>query len=417
MRIVVTGLAITYPFGGVFWDYLQYVLGFHQLGHDVLYIEDTGRWCYSPRYQTFIEDGSDNASRFAKHLHQLTDALDNRWFYRDGAGHEYGLSWQQVVAFCRTADLFLHISAACRMREEYWAAKCVAFIDSDPMYTQASVPAYLDGSLDEESHQRIEALRRHDRCFTFGENIGRSDCRIPTGLFDWRPTRQPILFDHFQAARVPFNDRRRVLTTVASWEPAESGPTIDGVAYTGKSTEFRRMIDLPKRVSIPLELAISGDYPAEQLNTHGWQLIDAYSVSYDPWVYRDYLARSLGEWSVAKNAYVASNSGWFSCRSACYLALGVPVIVQNTGFDRSLPTGEGLLTFDTVDEAAAAVETLLSRPNRHAAAAVDLAAEYFDSNDVLERLLSEVSDATPARYGSRSAEAPDVPESSDRAFG
>ncbi len=283
------------------------------------------------------------------------------------------------------------------MRDEYFAADTVAFIDSDPMYTQASVPDYLASVADDAAAARIEMLREHDVFFTFGENIGAPDCAMPTGIFDWRPTRQPIVLDCFAHDLVPVADRRAVLTTVGSWKPTEAGPRVNGVQYHGKHTEFEKFITLPQRSgALAMELALSGEYPEQQLRANGWEVIDAYSVSSDPWVYRDYLARSAGEWSVAKQAYVASRSGWFSCRSACYLALGVPVIVQDTGFGGALPIGEGILTFTTLDEAAAAIERVQADPQRHSDAARAIAAEYFDARHVLRQLLEEAF--TDARH-------------------
>jgi hypothetical protein len=277
------------------------------------------------------------------------------------------------------------------MRDEYFAAARVAFIDSDPMYTQASVPDYLAGTTDEAARERVEMLRQHQVFFTFGENIGAADCRIPTGLFDWIPTRQPVVLDCFEPAFVPVAARRRVLTTVASWEPSEKGPIVNGVAYRGKSAEFERFIGLPSLSTLPIELAMSGRAPSDRLREHGWRMTDGYAVSSDPWIYRDYLARSLGEWSVAKNAYVASRSGWFSCRTACYLALGVPAIVQDTGFGCAIPAGEGVLAFSSLEEAAEAIHRLASEPERHAQAARAIAEEYFDARKVLGHLIEQAS--------------------------
>jgi hypothetical protein len=387
LRIAVTGLAATYPFGGVFWDYLQYPLGLLRLGHDVLYVEDTGKWCYNPPAGTFVEDGAANARYLAQAVAELDPDLAHRWFYRDGAGHTYGRSWEHVVEFCRSADLFLHVSASCWMRDEYFAATRVAFLDSDPMYTQSSIPAYLAGTIDDAARARVDMLRAHDVHFTFGENIGAPDCEVPAELFSWIPTRQPIVLDRFEPSAVPVSARRRTLTTVASWEPAEKGPVVRGVRYGSKGMEFERFMALPARSAMPLELAMGGRAPTDRLRAHGWRLIDGYGVSQDPWVYRDYLARSFGEFSVAKNAYVASRSGWFSCRSACYLALGVPVVVQDTGFGSVIPAGEGVLAFTTLDEAAAAIDRLATDPDRHAKAARALAEEYFDSGKVLDRLI------------------------------
>ena len=412
LRIVVTGLAATYPFGGVFWDYIQYVLGFHRLGHDVLYLEDNGRWCYDPASQTFVGDASGNAARLEKSLIALDPALKDHWFFRDAAGLTYGRSWGDVVQFLRDADLFLHISASCWMRGEYLNCRRLAFIDSDPMYTQGSVPGCLDGTASAEERERIEMLRRHHVFFTFAENFGRPDCRIPQGVFDWKPTRQPIVLDCFEPHRVPVASRRRTLTTVASWEPTERGPTFDGVRYTGKSTEFLRFRELPSRAALPLEVAMSGPAPYAMLRAKGWDVRDGWDVTSDPWVYRDYLAHSLGEWSVAKNAYAAGRTGWFSCRSACYLALGVPVVVQDTGFGRVIPTGAGVLAFDTPDEAIACIDAVVADPDRHARAAAEIAREYFDANKVLPRLLEEAMNAprsstsSATRQPTLSAEAP-----------
>jgi hypothetical protein len=255
---------------------------------------------------------------------------------------------------------------------------------------QAALPeeaAFAQALEQAASRLRVDMLRQHDVFFTFAENIGAPDCRVPNAVFDWIPTRQPIVMNCFRGARVPVANRRRTFTTVASWESAEGGPTVDGVAYGGKNVEFERFIDLPTQVPVPLELALSGRPPRERLVRHGWRLVDSYEVSRDPWVYRRFLAESSGEWSVAKHAYAASRSGWFSCRTACYLALGVPVVVQDTGFGRSIPTGEGLFAFATLSEAADAVAQVAGDPERHGRAAEDRAAEYFDSDKVLSRLI------------------------------
>ena len=388
LRIVVSGLAATYPFGGVFWDYLQYPLGFLRQGHDVLYIEDTGKWCYDPVQATFVEHGEQNAAYLAEHIQRLDPALSDRWFFRDGTGQTFGQSWQQAAAFCHSADLFLHISASCVMRDEYRAARVVAFIDSDPMYTQVGL---LAAGEPEQREQRLAWWKqRHDVFLTFGENIGRPECKVPAASIQWIPTRQPIVLDCFSEAMVPPHRRRHMLTTVASWEPSQKGPVHEGISYAGKSTEFLRFLELPVHSGVPIEVALSGPAPHEQLNAAGWHVVDAYTVSSDPWVYRAYLADSLAECSVAKNAYVASRSGWFSCRSACYLALGVPVIVQDTGFGRVIPTGEGVLAFRSIEEATAAIADLEAHYQRHQRAARRIAEAYFDARVVLRQLLDDV---------------------------
>lgn len=390
LRIVVTGLAATYPFGGVFWDYLQYVLGFARLGHDVLYLEDTGKWSYDPRAGTFVESGKRNATLLEAAVTVLDPGLKDRWFFRDGSGQTWGRPWHDVVEFCRDADLFLNLSGSCRMREEYFAARTVAFLDSDPMYTQALVAPESDAtSLDAEARWRVEMVGQHDAFFTFAENVGAPDCRVPLTPYAWMPTRQPIVLDRFDRAVAPLAARRQVLTTVASWEPTERGPVVEGVAYGGKSREFERFLEVAAHSPLPIELALSGRAPVARLRAHGFVVVDGYPVSRDPWTYRRYLAHSLAEWSVAKHAYVASRSGWFSCRSACYLALGVPVVVQDTGFRRVIPTGRGVLAFATPDEAVDAIARVAADPAGHAAAAREIAHEYFEATRVLRRLLDQ----------------------------
>ncbi len=389
MRIVVTGLAATYPLGGVFWDYVQYALGFMQMGHEVLYLEDSGKWCYDPAAETFVESGARNAEWFAAQLHRFDERLAARWFFRDPLGQTWGLEWPKVVEFCRTAEVFVHVSFSCRMRDEYCAARKLVFIDSDPMFTQASIPQYLAGRLTPEDPdgQRVATMLRHQVHFTFGENIAGADCRVPRAHLNWLPTRQPIVLECFRDSRLAPPQRRRVLTTVMSWESADRGPIIDGVEYGAKSREFVRFIDLPGRSPLPLEIAISGKAPRAELTARGWRLVEAPQACGDPWSYRDYLARSYGEWSIAKNAYVQSRSGWFSCRSACYLALGVPVIVQDTGFGCAVPTGRGVMAFATPDQAQAAIESVAGDPQRHSAAALEIADQYFAAARVLGTLL------------------------------
>lgn len=385
MRIVVTGLAATYPFGGVFWDYLFYILGFHRMGHEVLYLEDTRKWNYDPVAQTFVESASTGAELLASWLPRLDPGLSDRWFVRDGLDRTYGMPEERAMAFCREADLFLHMSDNCYMREDYFEARHAALLDSDPWYTTATLPGEIHAKTRARGH--MTRMVRHDSFLTFGEKVGDADCRICTERFDWMPTRQPIVIDALTPYRIPVEERRRVFTTVASWEPKEEGPVVDGVQYGGKSREMARFLDIARRVPGQIELALSGKAPIDRLEASGFLVRHAYEISHDPWVYAGYLANSLGEWSVAKNAYVAGRTGWFSGRTACYLALGVPAVVQDTGFSDRIPTGEGLFAFETEDQALAGLDTIRSDPRRHADAALEIAREYFDHQQVLSTLL------------------------------
>jgi len=119
-------------------------------------------------------------------------------------------------------------------------------------------------------------------------------------------------------------------------------------------------------------------------------------VAGTPELYSRYIRRSFAELGVAKSGYVNSRSGWFSDRSACYLASGRPVVAEETGFGEVLPLGEGLLSFATVAEAAAAVEAVRSRPGVHQARARELAEDLFDARKVLSKLLAKLASAPPA---------------------
>jgi hypothetical protein len=170
--------------------------------------------------------------------------------------------------------------------------------------------------------------------------------------------------------------------------------------YGQKGAEFMKFVELPQRVfPTPLEVALykprlkssrnfAVSVPLDILESSGWKIVDASEVCPDFYTYRRYIHQSKAEWSVAKGGYVEGRSGWFSCRSACYLAAGRPVIVQDTGFSKVVPAGEGVIAFSTFDEAEAGIRAIEANYQRHAKAAQDIAEAYFDSDKVLSRLLA-----------------------------
>ena len=385
--IIVTGMAATFPIGGVAWDYLQYLLGFVRMGHDAYYLEDSGNWTFDPLQGTFTDDAAANAAYLADCLKTLEPGLENRFCFRDTHDNHWGLTREQLQAVVQRADVFINISTTCQLREEYAKIPMKILLDSDPLYTQTSIPAFVAGTADAKQRQSVEKMKCYDAHFSFGEHVGKDNCRVPADIFTWRPTRQPIVIDCWKT-EAAFT--RELFTTVLSWQPVEKGPVVNGVEYGGKSVEFEKFIDLPKRTSATLELALGGGKaPKEKLAGYGWKLVDGYDMSSTPWIYRDYIQNSMAEFSMAKNAYVATRSGWFSCRSACYMAAGRPVVVQDTGFSDFIPTGEGVLAFTTIDEALAGIEAIRADWSRHAKAAYEIANEYFDSSKVLGAMLKE----------------------------
>jgi len=383
LRVIVTGLLAGYPLGGMAWHYLQYVLGLARLGHDVVYLEDSGRDPYNP-----TEGGPsahcDYNVRFLGGL-LARFGLDGRWAYRSGADAAwYGMPDERRAEALETADLLINVSGSLEHPEHYRVVPRLAYVDTDPVFTQLKLL---------RRHPRFAArVDAHDVHFSFGERIGDA---LPSTGHRWLPTRQPVVLDEWRPAR----QSRDVYTTVMSWTSYRA-ESYDGRVYGHKDLEFERFIDLPRAVApTVLEIASApgraGGMPRERLARAGWRVVDPDTACPDLDSYRAYVESSRAEWSVAKNAYVQARSGWFSERSACYLAAGKPVVVQDTGFSDDLPAGEGIFPFTTVDDALSAIRQIEGDYARHAAAARAAAEQCFDSDKVLTRLIAAALASEP----------------------
>ena len=302
--------------------------------------------------------------------------LDRQWSWIDIDATEYGVSGPALTRILRRADLLVHVTGAGRLRERYLEIPCRAFVDTDPGYTPMRVAR-------DDHLTKLEALKSHTVHFSFAGNINRSSCTIPHVGLQWRPTRQPIHFPMWplvpSVADAPFS-------TVVKWAPYKP-IEYQGVVYGMKDIEFLRFIDLPRRQSSRFTLAMEGTppVPRSELAKRGWLIEDGLTVSKNLASYRKFLGSSRGEWSIAKHGYVATNSGWFSDRSASYMAMGRPVIVQSTGFEKWLPTGEGVQSFATMDDAVAALEIVQADYALHQKRAREIAHEYFERAARLER--------------------------------
>jgi hypothetical protein len=382
MRIIVTGLVGQYAFGGVAWDYLQFMEGFRQLGHEVFYLEDTEMWPYDPINETISADCSYNVAYLRGVMDKL--GLEERWIYRNASDASYhGVPEAEARNFCADADVFLNVSGCGWLRPEYLCIPKKIFLDSDPMFTQIAL-AKNDPAI-------VERIRAHDFHFTFAENIGAPDCRIAAAGLRWIPTRQPVVLDWWKPATEPPRD---VFTTVMNWvsyKPCEYA----GETWGQKDVEFMKFIELPRRTKQSFEIAMGRGpgklRPTALLEQNGWRIVEPDKVLPDPWTYREFLRSSKAEWSVAKEGYVKSRSGWFSCRSACYLALGRPCVLQDTGWSNVYPTGNGLFAFATSDEALAGIEEVNADYTRHSAAARALAEKMFDARKVLGEMLEIIA--------------------------
>lgn len=385
MKIVVTGLIGAYPLGGVAWDYLQFVSGFVALGCEVTYLEDTGQWVYDPVRATFTDDAGGNLAHLGRVLSRVA-GMERRFAFRDPRGALHGLSEAEIERRCRGADLFLNVSGSVWFRDQYRGARVTAYYDSDPLYTQAGVAAVEEGAGDADQRRTVGWFRSHDVFFTMAENVADPRCTIPRCGVDWKTTRQPITIEDWPYT---YDERAERFTTVMSWKTQPALPTVGGRVYGGKDVEFLRFVDLPRRTAASLEVALSGAAPRDRLAAAGWRVVDAAERSSTMERYRDYIGASRGECSVAKEAYVRTRSGWFSCRSAAYLAMGKPVVVEDTGFSRIYPVGEGVWGFSTIDEAASALAAIDADYRRQCEAARAVAERFFRAETVLARLLAD----------------------------
>jgi hypothetical protein len=391
LRIIVTGLVGLYPVGGVAWDYLQYVVGLAHLGHDVYYHEDTWSWPYHPRETTYSARGEYSAQFIERFFSRHAPELRERWHYLHLHETSYGMPRSAFDAVARSADLFLNISGACMIPDEL-APRCrKVFVDTDPGYNQILLserPAWS-----ENIDRWCASVAAHDRHFTYAENIHGADCRIPKVGFAWQTTRMPVVRSLWESIAERPAPASAPWTTVTTWNAFKGKLRYEGMEYGSKDSEFEKIIGLPSRVAMPLKVAVGGvQAPLERLARAGWEVVDAPSVSLTPEDYQAFIEASRAELSPAKHVYVALRSGWFSCRSACYLAAGRPVVVQDTGFAAVLPAGEGIVPFSTMTEAIEAVQAVERSYARHADAARAIAREHFDADRVLASLIEQAID-------------------------
>ena len=381
-RIVVVGIVGAFPFSGMAWMHGQYLAGLARLGHDVYYVETTDTWPYDPIAQSKSGDAS-YALRYLENI-MTTFGVGDRWAYRaacaDGAWH--GPVGSRAIEVLTSADAVFNISAS-TTPEEIGVPFRLVHIGTDPVLQELRI-----ANGDVKLRERLAAHAAH---FTYGENIGAPDCPVPPLPFPTRPMRQPVVLDYWRAAE----PSRDAFTTVTNWEVSGYDCEYRGELYTwSKHHAYMKIVDLPRRTRASLELAmgLSGVTPEVQamLRGHGWNVVDASAMSLDPWIYRGYICESRAELSVAKDMVTRLRSGWFSERSACYLAAGKPVITEDTGFGCALPTGEGLFAFSSADEALAAIESVRADYARHSRAARRIAEEYFSADVVLPRVLESL---------------------------
>ncbi len=388
--VVVLGMMTKIPVAGVVWQTLHYLIGLERLGFAPYYVEAHGR-TPSMLMSSDAQDPSDLAAAFlARTLGPW--GMGDRWSYQvpgDPAATR-GLDDAAVTRVLARAEVVLNLHGGTVPQPEHAAGGRLVYVETDPVQPQIELH---DGVA-----ETVDFLDPHVAFFTFAENFPGPACTLPdSGRYRFRPTRQPVVLDLWEGGPDTPGER---FTTVANWHQPWRTVEFDGatMGWT-KDAQFRRLLDLPARTSAHLELALANCDTADRalLADHGWSVADALEISAEAAPYRAYIQGSRGEFTVAKEQNIAFATGWFSDRSATYLAAGRPVVTQDTGFAHVLPTGRGLLTFATVDEAAAALESVEADPVGHGDAAREIAREHFAHDRVLTDLLDAVGVPVPRR--------------------
>ncbi|WP_243438410.1 glycosyltransferase [Fundidesulfovibrio soli] len=379
LKVVVGGYAVGFPLGGQVWMLMHMLKGLTRLGHEVIFLEDTAEWAlpFDPNKGYASADSSHGRKVLAEAMEAI--GLGGRWAYNSIFENKlWGMERDALENYCVNADLFLNVSGVIPLREPYMKAKVRAIIDTDPIFTQSKI-AGDDWTRD--------YYKRHDVFFTVGCNIPTGSTGIDLAGIEYIPTRMPVVLDMWPMREAP----GQAFTTIGSWDAQGRDIVHEGKRLSWRKCEkYERIIDLPSTLpGVVLDLTMSGmKEDAKRFAAHGWNVRDALLLSKDIWAYHDYILDSKGEFTVAKEQNIQLKSGWFSDRSATYLASGRPVIVEDTGFGTYLPVGEGLVTFDGVDNAKAAIENVLSDYPRHRAGARRIAEEFFDADKVLAELLA-----------------------------
>jgi hypothetical protein len=367
MRIVIAGTAAGVSGqAGASWAMLQYVIGLRDLGHDV--------WLIEP-----VERVDRTTRRSYERLVAEFELGDRAALLIGDRRMTLGVAYQSLRAACCSADLLLNVSGLLTDPDLLEGPSVRAYLDLDPAFNQLWHSSGID-----------RGFAGHERHFTVGGAIGLDGCPVPTCGIDWIPTLPPVVLRHWPAAPAAVCGP---LTTVANWR---SYGSIDweGTFYGQKAHSLRPLSELPRHAGerFVLALAIHPDetHDLRMLADGGWRLEDPRRVAGTTRAYRDFIAGSKAELGIAKAGYATARCGWFSDRSACYLASGKPVLAQDTGLSGLLPTGEGLLTFATVEQAVGAIGELARDYARHSRAARELAESHLDSRRVLIRLLERV---------------------------
>jgi hypothetical protein len=367
------------------WTFLQYVVGLDRLGVESFWVDHQAK--LDPRLpaqnrRARPHEDCHSVDYARERFHEMARAFgfeDRYCIIYDGQPTGSEMTEADLAELVSEADLLLNIAGPLSTSSPLLRIQRRAYVDLDPGFTQIW------------AHQLDLRLDRYQFFFTVGQNVGGPEFRIPTHGIPWEPTLPPVVLDLWPAQIDPACQR---FSTVGDWHGSQYAD-FGGERYGGKREEFIRFLDVPKRVRRPIEVALcmfQHDYEdLGMLHRNAWVVRDPYLYAGDLESYREFIQFSRAEFSVAKSGYVKSRSGWFSDRTACYLASGKPAVIQSTHLEQRLPTGMGLLTFETIEEACAALEAVDDAYLEHSRAARRIAETYFDSAIVLASILDRVA--------------------------
>ncbi len=372
MTIIVAGGIGRSGLGGQAWAYLQYLIGFRELGHEVFYLEDCGEtsWVWNWDAEEWTEDPAFPASYVRGCLEPF--GFGNRWVYRTNA-QSFGMSTGEFQAVCAQADLLIvRAIPLWDWRAEYNLPKRRAFIDVDPGFTQMTIAGGDAGF--------AAAIARCEKRFTLGQRFGAADCLVPDTGRPWLKTLPPVALSEWAVVAGPAAES---FTSIMRWDGFRDA-SYEGKTYGQKDQEFARFMDLPRRTSQKFRIALNGP---ETLAEHGWEIVPGEVATRTPQAYREFIRQSRAEFGVAKQGYVKMRCGWFSDRSVCYLASGLPLLIQDTGLDDWLPVGKGVVTFADMPGLLQGLTAINADYEGHRQAARRLAEDHFSTDKVLPALL------------------------------
>jgi len=367
--------------GGLTWLYLQFLLGFRRLGWDALFIDRLEpEMCIDGAGKATTLEASLNLPYFLSVMRRF-GLQDSFALIFNRAELVIGLSREELQQRVANAELLLNVMGYLNDVDLLARTRRRVFVDIDPGFGQMWREMGLH-----------DAFQGHDDFVTLGKSIGQRECAIPTCGLNWITMSHPVVLEHWPEQPPKTNG---AYTSIGAWRGPNAPIEYQGRTYGLRAHEFRKFVELPShcpgsRFEMAFEIHPNDEKDISALTSNDWRIVDPQTVGGSAEDYRAYIAGSKAEFMVPKQIYAETSSGLLSDRSAYYLASGRPVLARETGFSRWYPTGQGLLPFSTLEEAAAGVAEINGNYAHHAKAARSIACEHFDSDKVLKKLLYDL---------------------------